>query len=51
MGKDKIVKGFKKIFVLSIPSQASLELLIERRIFNSEVFNELSLFPGPKPRS
>jgi hypothetical protein len=33
MGKDKVVRGFQKIFVKSLPSLASLELLIERKIF------------------
>ena len=50
MGQDKVVRGFKTIVQKAIPSKASLELLIERNIFESEVFKELSLFPGPKAR-
>lgn len=50
MGQEKVVRGFKTIVQKAIPSKASLELLIERNIFESEVFKTLSLFPGPKVR-
>jgi len=51
IGQHKAVKGFKTIIEKAIPSKASLELLIERDIFDSDVFKQLSLFPGPKRRN
>jgi hypothetical protein len=48
IGEQKIIKGFKSIFEKTIPSRESLELLIEQDVFQSEVFSQLSLFPGPK---
>ena len=48
IGSDKLHKGFKRIVDKFVPSKASLEFLIEKRIFESEVFKELNLFPLPK---
>ena len=50
IGSDKLQKGFKSIVEKFVPSNASLEFLIEKKIFESEVFKELSLFPKPKQR-
>ena len=45
---EEVIKNFKTIVERQIPSKASLELLIERDLFQSEVFKELNLYPGPR---